>query len=209
MKIFVNLITTFRFLYTLILPLLEQKISNRAFLINIIILFLTDSIDGFLARKFNVQTLYGSMMDTIADKGLSIILMILLVSRMKMLSIVLILEIFIAIISIYGVAIGKNIKSSLIGKFKMWLLSITIVFGYMNYFNIVKIGLVYISILITIIAQIFTILGYMRMLISKDNNLKKHQKINNAHDLKFILFDTNYYLSMNEIRKISLKYRVT
>ena len=95
MKIFVNLITTFRFLYTLILPLLEQKISNRAFLINIIILFLTDSIDGFLARKFNVQTLYGSMMDTIADKGLSIILMILLVSRMKMLSIVLILEIFI------------------------------------------------------------------------------------------------------------------
>ena len=38
MKIFVNLITTSRFIYTLILPILQMRISNRAFIINLIIL---------------------------------------------------------------------------------------------------------------------------------------------------------------------------
>ena len=72
MKIFVNLITTTRFMYTLILPILQSRMSNTSFIINLIILFLTDTVDGFLARKFKVQTFYGSIMDTIADKTLSL-----------------------------------------------------------------------------------------------------------------------------------------
>lgn len=195
MKVFVNFITTFRFLYTLILPLLEQKISNVAFLINIIVLFLTDSIDGILARRFKVQTLYGSIMDTIADKGLSIILMILLLGKIKILYAVLILEIIIAVISIYGIAKGNNIKSSMIGKFKMWLLSITIVFGFMNYFNTTKAELVYISAILTLIAQVLTIIGYAKILITNSNKLKQLHKVGNVNDLKYILFDTDYYIS--------------
>ena len=81
MKILVNVITTFRFLYTMILPILKGRISRLAFIINIALLFLTDFIDGALARKFKVQTLYGSVMDTIADKTLSIILIVLLIKK--------------------------------------------------------------------------------------------------------------------------------
>ena len=35
MKIFVNLITTIRFIYTIILPILQIRISNTAFIINL------------------------------------------------------------------------------------------------------------------------------------------------------------------------------
>ena len=56
MKVLVNLITTLRFVYTLLLPLIKAKVSRNAFIINIVVLFLTDTIDGFLARKFKVQT---------------------------------------------------------------------------------------------------------------------------------------------------------
>lgn len=52
MKIFVNIITTIRFTYALFLPILKNKISEVAFVINIAILFLTDSIDGILASKW-------------------------------------------------------------------------------------------------------------------------------------------------------------
>ena len=48
-----------------------------------IIASITDFIDGKLARKYKVQTIYGSNMDTIADKALSIGLIILLLQKNK------------------------------------------------------------------------------------------------------------------------------
>lgn len=102
MKIFVNLITTLRFVYTIFLPILKVKLDKEVFIVNIVILFLTDTIDGFLARKLKVQTLFGSIMDTIADKTLTIILLVILLDSMKMLSLILILEILIAFTNCIG-----------------------------------------------------------------------------------------------------------
>ncbi len=113
MKVIVNIMTTTRFLYALFLPIVKISFSDKAFFINIIILFLTDWIDGFLARKFNVQTLYGSMMDTIADKALTMILIILLVRKINILAIILIGEIIISIINVLGTFQNKKITSSI------------------------------------------------------------------------------------------------
>ncbi len=195
MKIFVNLITTFRFGFTLILPILKTKISNVFFIINIIALFLTDSIDGILARKFKVQTLYGSMMDTVADKTLSIVLLLMLVKKVDILSIVLLCEILIAIINIVGMAIGKKTQSSLLGKAKMWVLSITIVLSYMNLFNIIDYSIVIFSSVITIIMQIFVTMDYIKSLIKQKGVVNKKQPIKNIQELRYILFDTKYYIS--------------
>ena len=119
MKIFVNLITTLRFVYTLILPILQLKISNTAFIVNLVILFLTDTVDGFLARKFRVQTFYGSLMDTIADKTLSIVLLIILANHINILYVVLLCEILIALLNSFEMVRRKRTKSIIIGKIKM------------------------------------------------------------------------------------------
>ena len=195
MKIFVNLITTARFAFALVLPIIKSKISNITFVISIIVLFLTDSIDGVLSRKHKVQTLYGSIMDTIADKTLSIVLLLVLIPKMNILAFVLLAEVIIAIINVSAMIKGKKTKSSLIGKAKMWFLSATIVLSYMHYFNILNYNVVLISASITIPMQIATISNYIKALKSQISNSNPIYKIKNLKELKYRLFNTEYYLS--------------
>lgn len=194
MKILVNLITTTRFIYTLILPILQLRISNTAFIINLVILFLTDTIDGFLARKFRVQTFYGSIMDTIADKTLSIVLLIILANHINILYVVLLCEILIALLNSFEMARRKRTKSILIGKVKMWFLAITIVSCYLHYFGIITIEIVDILSIITIVMQIITFVSYIKYLESQKNNLREKPELKSMKDLKYILFDTDFYL---------------
>ena len=74
MKIFVNALTIIRILATIILPLLWIYIPPIYLLIFVIIILLTDVFDGVLARRFHVQSLFGTLMDAIADKIFGIIL---------------------------------------------------------------------------------------------------------------------------------------
>ena len=195
MKVFVNVITTLRFLYSLFLPILKFNVSDTAFFINILVLFLTDWVDGFLARKFKVQTLYGCLMDTVADKILTIILILLLIKHpVNMLSMVLIGEIIISCINVLGTIQGKKVSSSLQGKIKMWLLSVTILLAYLNSFDIISANVVTISSIITFIMQIFVNIGYIQNLRNQ-KSVKKEQKIKikNLKDLEYVLFSTQFY----------------
>lgn len=194
MKIFVNLITTTRFIYTLILPILQLKISNTAFIINLVILFLTDTIDGFLARKCNVQTFYGSIMDTIADKTLSIVLLIILANHINILYVVLLCEILIALLNSFEMARRKRTKSILIGKVKMWFLATTIVCCYLHYFRIITAEVVDWLCIITIVMQISTFVSYVKYLEEQKDNLRDKPNLKSMKDLKYILFDTDFYL---------------
>ena len=136
-------------------------------------------------------------MDTVADKTLSIILLsMLLMDRMGILSVVLLCEIIISIPNILGMATGKKTKSSIIGKIKMWLLSITIVLSYLNYFNIVNYNIVIVSSVIIKTMQLFEIYGYIKNLIIQKEIKQERKKIENIADLKYILFDTDYYMSL-------------
>lgn len=197
MKFVVNLITTIRFLYALCLPILKLFISRKAFVINIIVLFFTDSIDGTLARKFKVQSLYGSFMDTIADKALiGILLIMLLVDSIDILLVMLIGEIIISIINIIGVLKGKKTNASLWGKIKMWLISATLVLCYAYRFDLININIVQLSVGMTCGMQILVIIGYMQNLKEqKPMKIKKKYEVKNKYDLKYILFDTDYYLN--------------
>lgn len=194
MKILVNLITTTRFIYTLILPVLQLRISNIAFIINLVILFLTDTIDGFLARKFRVQTFYGSIMDTIADKTLSIVLLIILANHINILYVVLLCELLIALLNSFEMARRKRTKSILIGKVKMWLLAITIITCYLYCFGIIALEVVDILCVITVVMQILTFVSYIKYLESQKDNLREKPKLKSMKDLKYILFDTDFYL---------------
>lgn len=194
MKIFVNLITTTRFIYTLILPILQSKMSNDTFIINLIILFLTDTIDGFLARKFNVQTFYGSIMDTVADKTLSIVLLIILANYINILYVVLLCEVLIALLNSFEMARRKRTKSILIGKIKMWFLAITIIGCYLHCFKMITIEVVDVLCIITVVMQISTFVSYVQYLESQKDNLREKPKLKSIKDLKYILFNTDFYL---------------
>jgi phosphatidylglycerophosphate synthase len=194
MKIFVNIITSLRFLLTLFLPLLKLNVNSTAFIIIIVALFLTDSIDGFLARKFKVQTLFGSIMDTVADKTLTIILLALLVDKMRLLTGVMILEILIAITNCISMGRGNLTKSSYFGKVKMWFLSITIVLSFLYHFKIISILFPTIVGICTSILQIITLINYIRNFKNPVTINNDKIKVKSFKELIHILFDTQYYL---------------
>lgn len=201
MKIFVNLLTTGRLVIALLLPFIKNKIFNNFFIGSIIIIFLTDFIDGKLARKYNIQTFFGSYMDTLANKVLNIILLIMLSDKSKMSLIMLILEISILIINSIGWILKKKTKSSILGRAKMWAIGITITLEYMNYFNIINIDvnhiIVNLFIIITTIMQILVIVDYAIKFI-KDDNKRLNIKLKSWKDLAYILFNTDYYNSVNQ-----------
>ena len=82
----------------------------------------------------------------------------------------------------------------------MLLISITVIFGYIESFGIFKnYVLIQSMIIITFIIQLFTAIGYMKNLeISSKSSLNKDIMVGlknmNIKKLSYILFDTNYYL---------------
>lgn len=200
MKILVNLITTFRFLYALILPVIKAKVSNLAFIVNIVVLLLSDSLDGILARKYKIQTLYGAIMDTLADKALGIILATILINDINLVIFVIINEILILLINGVALLFKKKTKASIFGKIKMWGLSISIVLGYMHYFYSINLEIVNFSLIITIVLQIVTIINYCVSLIKQKSDYKTFKDAKENKNLKYLLFDTDYY--MNNIKGV-------
>ena len=193
MKIFVNLITTSRLVFSVFLAFMHLKINKYKFLIAAILLFLTDFIDGILARKFKVQSYFGSTMDTIADKTLNIVLLLPLLSNNALAIIVLLEEVLIALMNAYGKFKGKHTRSSIIGKIKMWFLAISVILGYLYIFKSLPLFITNISFVLTIIIELYVIIEYYLYLKNQDSKKKTKKKITNYKKLIYILFSTKYY----------------
>lgn len=192
MKLLVNLITTSRLLFTVILMIIYKSIPNYWFLICIAIIFSTDFIDGKLARKFHVETFFGSLMDTIADKVLNMALILPLISITKLFWILFILEFMILFINFIGIIYGKKIRALFLGKIKMWFIFGTIFLGYACIFNYLKSIYVIIGLVITLFLDLIVLGDYIMFLVKQDKN-KNRFKVRNLADLKYFLFDTDYY----------------
>lgn len=124
-KIFiVNAITSSRIIGTFLLPLMSafNPVVTTAYISG---LLLTDFIDGKLARKWEVSTLLGSVLDAFSDKVLGIILLLYLCSIYPIMAVPAVIESLIAINNINGILKGANIQSSKIGKIKTFILGIT------------------------------------------------------------------------------------
>ena len=195
MKIFVNLITIFRLCFSIILATVRNKITKNSFIAMVIVLFFSDTLDGVLARKFNVQTFFGSIMDTVADKVLSIILYLVLIDSEPVLAPILLCEFIIAIVNICAIVMKKQPKSNKVGKTKTWFVGVNIVLGYLYYFNVITYELVIISSVLTFIMEIAAIVSYGKALFKKSEKTKIKHKLENIQDFWDILFNTEYYLS--------------
>ena len=198
-KVLINAITIFRLVFTFAMPFLIKRVSHIAFLIIVAILFFTDCVDGVLARVCKAQTLFGSIMDTIADKVLNIILIVCISGEIPVLYIVFIGEIIIATINLLGTINGAPIRATMLGKSKMWVIAIAILLGYMYYFDICDKIYVNVVGIIVIIMQIILFFSYgNKARETKEFKLKK-LVFKKGQELKKALFDTEYYLSTIDV----------
>ena len=160
-----NILTLSRLLAPFILiPLiiLNKKIS---FIIMIIIFSITDFLDGYYARKYKINSLFGKYLDAFVDKiyaGTLLFPTIILINKDLIIFIwlIILLELIISIINIYYFYHKYNPQSTYLGKFKTIILFLTICLIYLNSFGYNLINLKY-FIYITIIFQIITIISYL------------------------------------------------
>jgi len=194
-KIFVNLLTISRIIFSIYLIFNAYKLSDIIFLILILVLFLTDHFDGFLARRLHVQTLFGAYIDTLADKILCITLIIpfLINAPFKNLSYLLLIgEISIFLVNMIATLKHKKTTVSLIGKAKMWVLSISIILGYISKFGYLDSIIFNIFVVVTFIVQIFVVINYIKYMKNQKNIKSKNEY---KKDIKN-MFNTDYYLNM-------------
>lgn len=216
MKKFVNLLTISRILATFILPFVWNNLRPLYILIFVASVLMTDFLDGLLARTFHVQSLFGTIMDVVADKVFGIIIIIILASHLPIYYIPLLLELGIALINFSAAILGATTKSSFLGKTKMWFLGIAIVLGIISIFgtNILEfVGsgflndffkviydnidtFIFSSVFISVGAEIMVITDYSRHIVKELKNKNTHLKyeFKSKDDLKKVLFDTDYCL---------------
>ena len=121
-----NFITTIRIL--LVPFIIYYFFKNiKISIILYIIGSLTDALDGYLSRKWNVVSNLGKTLDTIADKLFSISALLLLFFSEKLIIITIILELIISAINIYKKYKKLNPKTLKVGKIKTVLLCIMII----------------------------------------------------------------------------------
>ena len=67
-----NILTTYRLIIALLIPFLFFNNYYNLLTILFVIALISDSVDGILARKWNVTSNYGKICDAIGDKLLAL-----------------------------------------------------------------------------------------------------------------------------------------
>jgi CDP-diacylglycerol--glycerol-3-phosphate 3-phosphatidyltransferase len=148
-----NLLTMFRFA---IIPAMMVMLTSRDVLINFFAAFLfllaslTDIMDGYIARKYNIVTNLGKILDPLADKLIVLIALVMLIplGRAPAWIVALIVLRETAVTSLRAVAAteGVVIAASPLGKYKNLFQVIATLFLIMYHnFPLIKIGGVPIS----------------------------------------------------------------
>jgi CDP-diacylglycerol--glycerol-3-phosphate 3-phosphatidyltransferase len=211
--LFVNLITSIRLIGAFTLPFIYHYKGASVVAIYILVLFLSDAIDGFLARLFKVSTFFGSLIDASSDKILNMISFVILGLEYNIMFAPLIIEISILYTSYSTYRYGGNVSTSIIGKIKTIILDIFVIISFilisLNKINH-KTKFIYSLInntsliinvfaIVIVLLCIFTLYDYMIKNKKARSNPKcmeiKYEE-KNRKNIKTILsnlFDTDYY----------------
>jgi len=224
-KIIVNCLTGSRILGALSMPLILSFSSIPGLISLISFLFITDFLDGKLARRWKVQTKGGALLDPICDKALAFSCLLSLIGTNSFLIVPLFFESCIAAINISKICKGENTPSTMVGKAKTWILSITLVLCTINaidpnimqsvfgFFNIempnVTNNIINTAIGATALAEAMTAVSYMKPEFEKKEKSKRQEKIDELYSIRETLvrlFDENRFeedknKTLSEIRK--------
>lgn len=125
--VFINILTLIRIIGTFILIPIYNSFGAFSASVLSMICYLTDSVDGILARKWNVSTFFGALFDGVADKLFTIINFIVLYLITPYAIIPILLELSIVFVLFIKFVLKQNIQSNIIGKSKVWILAMCVV----------------------------------------------------------------------------------
>lgn len=132
-QILVNMITAIRSLGTIAIVPIFFSYGTFVTALAAAGFFLTDFIDGFLARKLHVQSFFGSLLDALSDKSFGIVCLLLLSTLNPIFLLIIAVEIGIFSINYTSIQNGNNAKTSSVGRVKTVLLAASIVGSYFCY----------------------------------------------------------------------------
>lgn len=215
--IIVNFLTLIRVIGTIILIPIYKNYGGFAVGILALICYLTDSIDGILARKLKASTFFGALFDGTADKLFTIMSFIILYLITPYAIIPILFEIAIICVQIIKYKNNLNVKSNMVGKLKTWILAICVILTFLvsdinsitflplefiNWLNnLNQNNLYFILLMPAIIMEILTLLSYIieifkpinKKAFQDDLNTKKKSNKRNWQTFKRIWLNHEFY----------------
>lgn len=215
-KIIVNIITGLRVVGSISIIFIYLFWGSFVTAMVSIFLFLTDFIDGKLARLWHVQSFFGSLLDGLSDKLYGIISLIILSTINPIFIFVILGELLILYINIASLQRGNNVQSSIFGKVKTFVLAGSIIGSLLIYskplFNLNPDIVSYCLAIAELLSSVFVAIDYAKRAhnqdtrrVSKKSNKKRVKK--NKEEILFDLFDTEFYLANkdNNIKELIYK----
>ncbi len=170
-----NILTATRLLSPFVLiPLIYY--DKLLYAIIMVSLFsLTDTFDGYFARKYNAVSTLGKYLDAVVDKIFALSLLIPIVLKMSikhdLILVNVILEIIIGILNLYSFFKNLDPTSTIYGKVKTIFLFTLIAILYLNKLVFINETVLYTFIVITIALQFLTIISYFIQIKRRKNLL--------------------------------------
>ncbi len=166
--------------------------------------FLTDAFDGPIARKLNIQSEFGADLDAICDKLLiaGIALPIIILNPIMIINVI--LETMISVTNIKAKLNGKKPKSTKLGKLKTWVLSLTVLSGYITSLLNIDLALLKSLLMITpaVLFQSATFLEYLQI------NKKGKDENENIKDGESETSITNLETAKNKEKEKTIKKEI-
>lgn len=147
---------------------------------------ITDFLDGYIARKRNIVTVFGSFLDPIADKFLvvSSLIMLLAVDRVHPIVVIILVvrEMYMTSLRLLAMSEGVDVPVSSMGKWKtgtqMVAIPMLMIYEYFLWMDLPLIGtiLMYIAAVLSLWSALLYSLHMIKKLQEK-RKLKKEQKL--------------------------------
>lgn len=159
----------------------------------------SDAFDGYLARRWNAYTCFGSYLDAISDKfyALSIIIIGVL-NKNYLIILIAVLELIITIVNYKSLKKNRENKTERVGKFKMTFEFLTLIFALLS----IKIKELYYAFILLLVLTLYfgiqSINAYINQLNNKKQKLiiteKDYKGQNVVKKTKLLLKEFVYYL---------------
>ncbi len=216
--IIVNSITSLRMLGIFLLIPIYFLYGGLGLALTNIICFLTDFIDGKMAKKLNASTFFGSFYDGFSDKAFVAMNFLILALITPWALVPVIFELGIAGIQYLKFKNNLNVQSNMVGKVKMWVIGLMVVISnlLLSMDSLTFLGndlinklaslknnnIVKICLLPILLSEVLTLSSYIKEYKDekkeevrevKKEEVKKEEEISNDYTLKEILFDPDIY----------------
>ncbi len=228
----INLLTFIRVIGTIILVPIYRTYGGYYTSILALICYLTDSIDGILARKFKASTFFGSLFDGAADKLFTIMNFIVLYLITPYAIIPIVIELLIVLVQVMKYNYNYNVQSNMVGKVKTWILAICVILTFfvsditkatflpLEFRNLIinasRTSLYFWLLTPAIVMEFLTLISYIREIFTESNSSKiVKEKTNNSKvswtDFKNVWLNPEYYakhkndVNIKKVTKISKK----